>query len=190
MFDLDANPAAIHQVLGQDPGLAVLLQRFPGIRAPGHWSSYEAAIRAIVGQQISTQAARGVIARLAIAAGSAIGDGRFPTAAAIAALGDEQFPMPGRRRETLRALCRSCSDKEDELDLDAMTALSGVGPWTVAMVAMRGSGQPDIFPARDLGLEKAWARLPGVTVNLQDQTERWRPWRSYAANLLWRSLSL
>ncbi len=190
MFDLDANPAAIHQVLGQDPRLALLLQRFPGIRATGHWSLYEAAIRAIVGQQISTQAARAVIARLAVAAGSAVGRGTFPTAAAIAALGDEQFPMPGRRRETLRALCRSCSDTQDELDFDAVARLTGVGPWTIAMVAMRGSGQPDTFPTRDLGLEKAWARLPGVTINLQDQTQNWRPWRSYAANLLWRSLSL
>jgi AraC family transcriptional regulator of adaptative response / DNA-3-methyladenine glycosylase II len=58
------------------------------------------------------------------------------------------------------------------------------------MVAMRGCGQPDVFPARDLGLEKAWARLPGAAINLRDRSTDWRPWRSYAANLLWRSLSL
>jgi AraC family transcriptional regulator of adaptative response / DNA-3-methyladenine glycosylase II len=67
MFDLDANPAAIHAVLGQDPRLAPLLQRIPGIRSTGHWSLYEASIRGIVGQQISTQAARGVLARLSVA---------------------------------------------------------------------------------------------------------------------------
>lgn len=190
MFDLDANPAAVQHVLGQDKRLAVLLRKFPGLRSPGHWSLYEAAVRGIVGQQVSTQAARTVIARLA---GSARGEGDkvvFPTAAGIAALTDEHFPMPGRRRESLLALCRHCSQREDELDLDALAALPGVGPWTVAMVAMRGNGQPDIFPEKDLGLEKAWAKLPGPGIALKLHAANWRPWRSYAANLLWRSLSL
>jgi len=190
MFDLDANPAAIREVLGQDRRLSPLLQRFPGIRATGHWSLYEAAIRGIVGQQISTQAARGVLARLAAAAGSATDRMLFPGAAAIAALGDEHFPMPGRRRETLRTLCQHCIKREDELDIEAVAALKGVGPWTVAMVAMRGDGQPDIFPTKDLGLEKAWAELHSTAVPLEDHAVNWRPWRSYAANLLWRSLSV
>jgi AraC family transcriptional regulator, regulatory protein of adaptative response / DNA-3-methyladenine glycosylase II len=190
MFDLDANPTAIHAVLGQDQRLAPLLRRFPGIRSAGHWSLYEAAIRGIVGQQVSIKAARGVLARLAAAAGTAADRMLFPGAAALAALADGHFPMPGRRRETLRTLCRYCSEREDELDLEAVAAFKGVGPWTIAMAALRGNGQPDIFPTRDLGLEKAWARLPGPAVTLLDHTAHWRPWRSYAANLLWRSLSL
>jgi len=190
MFDLDANPAAIAEVLSEDARLATLLSQFPGIRAPGHWSLYEAALRAIVGQQISTQAARGVLARLAHAASATAQFLHFPSAAGIAALADEQFPMPGKRRETVRALCGLCNASGDELALDALAALPGVGPWTTAMVAMRGSGLPDTFPNRDLGLEKAWARLPDTALPLQQQTACWRPWRSYAANLLWRSLSL
>jgi AraC family transcriptional regulator of adaptative response / DNA-3-methyladenine glycosylase II len=196
MFDLDANPAAIHEVLGRDPRLAPLLQRIPGIRATGHWSLYEASIRGIVGQQISTQAARSVLARLSVAQSRDVSASMLPTAAAfpaaatIAALDDTDFPMPGQRRETLRALCQLCSGREDELEMDALAALKGVGPWTVAMAAMRGNGHPDIFPPKDLGLEKAWARLPGPDITLKDQSANWRPWRSYAANLLWRSLSL
>ncbi len=190
MFDLDANPAAIHQVLGQDRRLAPLLLRFPGIRSPGHWSVYEAAIRGIVGQQISTQAARGVIARLAAAAGSAIDHMPFPSAIAITTLGDEHFRMPGARRETLRTLCHYCSARDDEPDLDTVAAMKGVGPWTIAMADMRGRGQPDTFPPKDLGLEKAWARLPGPAATLPARMANWRPWRSYAANLLWRSLGL
>jgi AraC family transcriptional regulator of adaptative response / DNA-3-methyladenine glycosylase II len=190
MFDLDANPAAIYQVLAQDQWLAPLLQRFPGIRSPGHWSLYEATIRGIVGQQISTKAARGVIARLLTAAGGPANRMMFPGAAAIAALGDEQFPMPGRRREALRTLCRYCGNQEDELDIDGLAAVKGVGPWTIAMAAMRGHGQPDTFPARDRGLQQAWARLHGTAGTLPSHTAHWRPWRSYAANLLWRSLSL
>lgn len=190
MFDLDANPAAVQQVLGADTRLALLLRKFPGIRSPGHWSLYEAAVRGIAGQQVSTQAARTVIARFATSTHAEAGQRVFPSAADIATLGDEKFPMPGKRRQALRALCRHCSDRENALDLDALAALPGVGPWTLAMAAMRGNGQPDIFPAKDLGLEKAWARLRGPDVNLQKHTANWRPWRSYAANLLWRSLSL
>ncbi|MCB1706396.1 MAG: DNA-3-methyladenine glycosylase 2 family protein [Halioglobus sp.] len=190
MFDLDANPAAIEQVLGQDPNLAPLLKRFPGIRSTGHWSLYEASIRGIVGQQISTQAARGALARLATATSPDPEQPVFPDAAALASLGDQHFPMPGRRRETLRALCQHCSGRDDELDLDTVAALKGVGPWTVAMVNLRGNGHPDTFPLGDLGLERAWARLPGADTSLRHQSAHWRPWGSYAANLLWRSLSL
>ncbi|MCB1687206.1 MAG: DNA-3-methyladenine glycosylase 2 family protein [Halioglobus sp.] len=190
MFDLDANPAAIHEVLAQDPRLALLLQQFPGIRSTGHWSLYEASVRGVVGQQVSTQAARSVLGRLAAAVSGDTERVTFPQAAGIAQLGDEQFPMPGRRRETLRALCRYCADREDELDIDALAALKGVGPWTIAMASLRGLGHPDTFPLKDLGLERAWARLPGPDITLQDQSARWRPWGSYAANLLWRSLSL
>ena len=190
MFDLDANPAAIQQVLAQDRRLAPLLQQFPGIRSLGHWSLYEASIRGIVGQQISTQAARSVLGRLAAAVNDDSDSVTFPGAADIAGLGNDQFPMPGRRRETLRALCQYCSGREEELDIDALAALKGVGPWTISMATLRGQGHPDTFPLKDLGLERAWARLPGPNITLQDQSANWRPWGSYAANLLWRSLSL
>jgi AraC family transcriptional regulator of adaptative response / DNA-3-methyladenine glycosylase II len=75
------------------------------------------------------------------------------------------------------------------LDLDTLAALKGVGPWTVAMVSMRGAGHPDTFPGKDLGLEQAWQKLAGGNIALQHHAAGWRPWRSYAANLLWRSLS-
>ncbi len=190
MFDLDANPAAIRQVLGRDRRLALLLRRFPDVRSTGHWSLYEAAVRGVVGQQVSTGAARTVLSRLARAVAPDPEQVQFPGAAALATLDDEQFPMPGKRRETLRALCRYCSGSEVELDLDALASLKGVGPWTIAMAALRGQGHPDIFPQKDLGLERAWARLPGPDVPLRDRSDTWRPWGSYAANLLWRSLSL
>jgi AraC family transcriptional regulator of adaptative response / DNA-3-methyladenine glycosylase II len=188
MFDLDANPAAILSSLEQDPLLAPLIRANPGIRAPGSWSLYESAVRAIVGQQVSTGAARGICARLALAASADPDHPVFPPAAQLATLGDQHFPMPGRRRDTLRTLGRDFSGREDELDLDALAAIRGVGPWTLAMVALRGAGDPDVFPLGDLGLEKAWLAAAGDQP-LPQHTNKWRPWRSYAANLLWRSLS-
>ena len=71
----------------------------------------------------------------------------------------------------------------------ALAGFKGVGPWTVAMVAIRGAGEPDVFPPKDMGLERAWDSISGTRGELIRQSEHWAPWRSYAASLLWRSLS-
>ncbi|MEP0203679.1 MAG: AlkA N-terminal domain-containing protein [Halioglobus sp.] len=186
MFDLDANPNAIAQHLSQDPTLANLLNQYPGIRSPVKWSPEESAIRAIVGQQVSTLAAKSICARLAETIQPDESIRTFPTAAALAALADAHFPMPGRRREALQNL-HATAFKNGELCAEAFTAARGIGPWTTAMLAMRGYGDPDAFPETDLGLLQAWEKLnPGE--KLKQACKRWTPWRSYAANLLWRTL--
>ena len=195
LCDLDANPAAIGAVLGADPLLAPLLRRRPGIRAPGHWSPGEAAIRAIAGQQISTAAARRLCAGLAVAcAGHSNEPGKsgavFPDPGDLSDLDDSCFPMPGRRRDTLRALAALCREDPDACTAAAVSALRGVGPWTTAILALRGWGDPDAFPAGDLGLQQAWTALGGSggTTSLERHAQRWRPFRGYAASLLWRTL--
>lgn len=187
MFDLDANPEVIAASLRQDPALATLLERFPGVRSPVCWSAEEATLRAIVGQQVSIAAARGVCSRLAEATQRPGQPPAFPAAAAVAALDDSHFPMPTRRRDTLRRVCSRLASG-DAPAAEALLAEPGIGPWTVAMIAMRGEGQPDAFPPKDLGLMRAWEALPEATKALQAASEHWRPWRAYAANLLWRSL--
>jgi len=188
MFDLDANPGAIRDVLARDPLLRPLVERFPGVRSPGWWSLHEAATRAIVGQQVSTAAARGILSRLAQACAGAAPP-EFPGPAALAALDDAHFPMPGRRRDTLRALWALQTATGADVPMADIAALAGVGPWTVAMSAMRGTGQPDSLPATDLGVVRAWQRLGHDDIpGLRGHADAWRPWRSYATNLLWRSL--
>jgi AraC family transcriptional regulator of adaptative response / DNA-3-methyladenine glycosylase II len=180
MFDLDANPRAIADTLSADRQLAPLLARYPGIRAPMHWSRFEAAVRAVVGQQISTSAARGVLTRLI----EALDDGEnagFPEPAALLRLADEQLPMPGRRRQTLRALCE-CFARNPAVATADLGAIRGIGPWTTAMIALRGDGDPDALPFGDLG-------LTGACPALTERAAAWQPWRGYAANLLWRSLT-
>ena len=64
-----------------------------------------------------------------------------------------------------------------------------MGPWTVAYVAMRALGEPDAFPAGDLGLARAVAA--GARPSPQElarRAEAWRPWRAYAALHLWTGL--
>jgi AraC family transcriptional regulator of adaptative response / DNA-3-methyladenine glycosylase II len=187
MFDLDANPGVIADSLARDPALAALLERFPGVRSPLCWSAEEATVRAIVGQQVSIGAARSVCSRLADATREPGQGAGFPTAAAIAALDDSHFAMPTRRRDTLRAVCRRLASGEPT-SAQALLAEPGIGPWTVAMIEMRGEGRTDAFPPRDLGLMRAWEALPDAEAPLDHACERWRPWRAYAANLLWRSL--
>lgn len=184
MFDLDANPGAIAAVLEKDATLADLLKWCPGVRSPGYPSLFEACVRGIVGQQVSIGGARNVLARLTRATGMTT----FPRAAELAKLQDDQFPMPGRRRETLQSLCKDYADREAAINLEDLASRKGIGPWTVTMAAMRGNARPDGFPTGDLGLKKAWLNLGGEP-EFNQLADRWNPWGAYAANLLWRSLS-
>jgi AraC family transcriptional regulator of adaptative response / DNA-3-methyladenine glycosylase II len=188
MFDLDANPRVIGDSLAESRELAPLLRASPGARSPGHWSLYEAAVRAVVGQQVSTAAARGICARLARRCSGDLEHPVFPPPAALLALDDNHFPMPGRRRDTLRQVCRLFGDTEQPPDATTLGGVHGIGPWTVAMVSIRGAGEPDVFPPGDLGLVRAWGACGGNPNTLTRDAAAWSPWRSYAANLLWRSL--
>jgi AraC family transcriptional regulator of adaptative response / DNA-3-methyladenine glycosylase II len=65
--------------------------------------------------------------------------------------------------------------------------LPGIGEWTAQVVAMRALGDPDAFPAGDLGVRKA---LGGVSAReAEARAERWRPWRAYAVMHLWTTLA-
>ena len=70
-----------------------------------------------------------------------------------------------------------------------MLETRGIGPWTAEYVAMRALKDPDAFPASDLGLLSAIEPPRRVSPkDLEARAERWRPWRAYAAMLLWGSL--
>ena len=184
MFDLDASPEAIAATLSADEVLAPLIRQTPGIRCPGYFSVGEATVRAIVGQQISTRAAQGICAGFVERSA-----GLFPSPAQLAGFPDDAFPMPTRRRDTLRSLARQYEELgEDACTDEALASLKGIGPWTTAMVALRGWGEPDAFPHTDLGLIQAWETLGGDRSTLAKRAQHWAPYRGYAANLLWRTL--
>ncbi|MCZ6830966.1 MAG: helix-turn-helix domain-containing protein [Gammaproteobacteria bacterium] len=201
MFDLDANPADIGASLRRHPLLKTLIKASPGVRSPTHWSTFESAVRAVVGQQVSVAAARGVCAKLARACQPGNNNGpapglTFPEPTQLLQLPDDALPMPNSRKRTLRAVCAYFSQQAEPAKHDpraALLELPGIGPWTVAMLGMRGLGDPDVFPGGDLGLLRA-AQRAGSLENLDQrqllsQMQSCKPWRSYAANLLWRSLS-
>jgi len=181
MFDLDADPVAISEHLGRDRLLRKLLAKRPGPRVPGGWEPFEIAVRAIVGQQISVQAATTIMNRL-------FAGGRFNDSA----LGG----MPKSRIEAIRTLVRTFADDPSILtrgatldeSIERLTALKGVGPWTAHYIAMRALREPDAFPHTDLGLKKAAIAIGIDPDKLLARAERWRPFRAYAAIALWESL--
>jgi AraC family transcriptional regulator, regulatory protein of adaptative response / DNA-3-methyladenine glycosylase II len=194
LLDLDACPEAHNAVLRRDPALEPLVAARPGLRAPGTVNEAETAVRAVLGQQVSLAAARTLAGRLVALCGDPLRhpDGVlthvFPTPAAIAAAPLERIGMPAARQRSLRALCAGLAAGELDLgDRDALLAVPGIGPWTADYIALRALGDPDAFPAGDLGIRRG-ARvlgLPADAAGLEARAERWRPWRRYAAHHLW-----
>jgi AraC family transcriptional regulator of adaptative response / DNA-3-methyladenine glycosylase II len=201
LFDLDADPAAIAAQLGGDPELARRLRRRPGVRVAGAWSGFELAVRAILGQQVTVAGATTLAGRLAERLGeplaAPVGGVRrlSPSAPALARAELASLGLPRARADALRALGRAVAegrlDLEGALDPDEavrrLEALPGIGPWTAQYVALRALGVPDAFPASDLGLRRALGSdgRPLPARALEQRAEAWRPWRGYAAVLLW-----
>jgi AraC family transcriptional regulator of adaptative response / DNA-3-methyladenine glycosylase II len=200
LFDLDARPAAIAAHLGRDRRLARHVRARPGLRVAGAFDPFEAAARAVLGQQVSVAAGGTIAARLATRLGRAIATPHpaltrlFPEADAVAGATARDLAVlgvPASRASTLRALARSVARGELSLDVageptqlvEQMIALPGVGPWTAHCLAMRGFGWPDAFPEDDLVLRQALGGISGREARAL--AERWRPWRAYGATHLW-----
>lgn len=201
MLDLDADPVAVDDQLRTDELLAPLVDKAPGRRVPRTVDAAEFAVRAVLGQQVSTAAARTHAARLVTAHGQAVDDPDgglthlFPSSEALAALDPETLALPGSRRTTLTTLLGALADGSLRLGLDSdwdraraqLTALPGFGPWTVEVIAMRALGDPDAFLPGDLGMRRAAAGLglPSTPAALTARAAAWRPWRAYAVQYLW-----
>lgn len=197
MFDLDADPLAIHASLRRDPLLARSINSRPGLRVPGAWDGFELGVRAILGQQVSVAGASTLTARLAARFGHPAPfavEGlaySFPTADEIAEA-DCAIGIPASRAQAIREFARAMATGALVLDgahdaatcVERLCAIRGLGPWTAQYIAMRALSDPDAFPAGDLAL----LRVTGMktAVELERRAERWRPWRAYAAMHLWQ----
>lgn len=201
LLDLDADPVATDAHLAADPLLAPLVRQTPGRRVPGTVDGAELAVRAVLGQQVSVTSARTHASRLVAALGTPLETPDsglthlFPTPAAVADADPALLAMPQARREAVRGLARTLAEGGLVLDpgtdrqavQEELLGLRGIGPWTVTYIAMRALGDPDAFPATDLGVRNALVRLghAGDPVSATERAKRWRPWRAYAAHHLW-----
>jgi DNA-3-methyladenine glycosylase II len=204
---LTSKPAALDSLRKADRVIARLIDQYGGPdgvlerrgRRPG--DAYGALLRSIVGQQLSTKAARTIYERLTGLFGN-----RAPTPRELLDVDPEQLREAGLSRAKVTYLRDLAEHVEDgELDLEhlaelpaedvaaQLTAIKGLGPWTVDMFLIFHLGRPDILPVGDLGIRRAVQ----IAYELQDLpepaeleriAEPWRPWRSLACLYLWRSL--
>jgi len=167
--------------------LNVLTMR--GLRVPGIWNSFEAGMRAILGQQISVAAARNLVIAMVENLGQPIEFGEtparflFPEPKVVVDHSLDFFRMPQSRKDTIRRLAEYFLKSDASENIDAWLDIKGIGPWTVNYVKMRASKDPDIWLVGDAGLKNA---LKGLD-ELPD-IEKTKPWRSYLTLQMWNQL--
>ncbi len=214
LLDLDADPAAITEQLGQDPLIGPGMAAVPGRRVPGCVDGAEIAMRAVLGQQVSVAGARTTAGRLTARFGARLPDTApaglpatgpeaalsriFPTPEVICQADPAELGMPAARGRALVGLAAALAAGDLVVDAGAergaverqLLALPGIGRWTASYVALRALGDPDAFLATDLGVRRALERfgVPGDPAHAVRLAERWRPWRAYAVQYLWASI--
>ena len=206
LLDLETEPGPIVDALGADELIGEIVREAPGRRVPGVADPDELAIRAVLGQQVSLAGAATLAARLVSAYGEPLEQSvgsvthLFPSAAALAGADPDRLAMPWSRRRALIGLAAALAGGDVVLDTGVMAqdeierrllALPGIGPWTVAYIAMRALRDPDAFMPTDLGVRHGLERLgrDGRPPSAERVAERWRPYRAYATQHLWAQLA-
>lgn len=208
VFDLDAPITEINALLANDKTLRKIQRKNKGVRVPGAWDGFELTVRAILGQQISVKAATTLAGRIAARYGEKLqltGDSDeaelsriFPPAERLVRARFNNLGVLQSRVDTIRRVATAVVSGDLHFDVaqdpdefcTTLKSIRGIGDWTAQYVAMRALKTPDAFPGSDLGLVKAIEHPERVTPKeLLTRAENWRPWRAYAAMLLWSSLS-
>jgi len=199
------------QLAASDPVMAALIERIGEIdlatrlerraeeRPP---DAYGALLRAIVGQQLSTKAARTIYLRVL-----EIFDGTTPSPEQLLDADEEALRgagLSGRKVEYIQDLARHVLSGELELDrldqlsdeeaIEEIVAVRGLGQWTAEMFLLFHLRRPDVISGGDLGIRKAIQIEYGMEEMPSPQGvveigERWKPNRSLASLYLWESLA-
>lgn len=206
LFDVNCDPIEVSErLVSLNERLGGALT--PGLRLPGCFDSFEMAVRAVLGQQITVKAARTLAMRFAAEFGKTVTTPFaeltrvFPTYAEVTELEPPiealfgPLGIIGARARSICVLAQALASGEiiltqranPEKEMQKLLRLPGFGPWTVQYIAMRALAWPDAFPYTDYGVKKA---LEGLSPKeIIQMAENWRPWRSYATIALWNSLS-
>jgi AraC family transcriptional regulator, regulatory protein of adaptative response / DNA-3-methyladenine glycosylase II len=198
IFDLGADPLQITSHLGRDPRLKPLLDARPGLRVLGVWDGFELCVSAILGRQLGmAEANPTLLKRLVKKFGRPVktpADGLthlFPRPQDLVEADLPAIGIRGDRAIALHALARAVSRKkltfEASRTLDEtiarLTAVPGIDRPMADYIALRAFGEPDAFPAADMGLRRTLGRSGRVASpsEILQMAETWRPWRAYAA---------
>jgi 3-methyladenine DNA glycosylase/8-oxoguanine DNA glycosylase len=198
---------ACRHLTAADPRLGELILRAGAftMRPEPTQSLFAALVESIVYQQLSGRAAETILGRVV----ALYRPRRFPRPADLIATPVERLRSAGLSAAktvalkdlaartldgTVPTMARVRRMSDDEI-IERLTAVRGVGRWTVEMLLLFRLGRPDVLPLGDLGVRKGFARAfnrralrdPMV---LSRRAERWRPYRSVASWYLWRALDL
>jgi len=202
VFDLDTDFSLINEICAKDEHLSKGMVEGHVPRLPAAFDPFEFVVRAILGQQISVQAATTLASQVAAKADLKSDGGYpsgldyfFPDPSELLDLELDGLGIPRTKQATLKTVARAILDQRVKLTADQsfemfrenFLALKGIGEWTVHYVAMKGLGMVDSFPATDLGVIKALTKKGRAPTKkeIKETAEQWRPYRSYAALCLW-----
>lgn len=195
MFDLDSDPLVVANALEVDRKFKSILKRHAGIRLPSGWDPFELGISTILGQLVSIERGRALVADLIEMLGEESGvivNGKniklFPSPQKIASANLEKLKTTGVRKKTLKAFAKAVSDGDLSLEptqdvdgfLEKILAIPGIGPWTASYMALKCLRHTDAFPETDLILARCLELHP------REALAKMSPWRGYAAALLWK----
>jgi AraC family transcriptional regulator of adaptative response / DNA-3-methyladenine glycosylase II len=197
IFDLGADPMTIASHLSRDPRLQELLKQRPGLRVPGVWDGFEAAVLAVLGQKLTKPGSMRPVGRLVKMFGTPMDTPvrglqyRFPQPEVLARADLSKAGIGKARAAKLRNLARSTmqghltfsTSRTLEQAVAQVGAACGIDGSTANYIAMRAFGEPDAFPSGEPELRRSLAGLKRLVTSAEaiDLAEAWRPWRAYAA---------
>jgi DNA-3-methyladenine glycosylase II len=204
VLSIDVDGRAFATAGRADPVLGALRARYPGRRPVCFGTPFEAAVWAVLSQRVAMRQAARLKAELAVELGAELElDGQllraFPAPDVLAEL--ESFPgLWGAKAERIRGLARAAlagdldpealRALEPDAALEHLTSLPGIGPFSAALILVRGAGHPDVLPGDERRLRRAVALAYGLgdrdatAEELAAISDGWRPFRSWAAFLL------
>ena len=186
----------LKQLAQVDTDLAQAIQHY-GAPAPRQRpEGFETFLSTIISQQISTAAANAIMDRVRATLPSLTPEGLDQvTDPALRAAGLSTRKIAYARglalaTQTGTLLIDQLRDLEDAQVIEHITRLRGFGAWSAEIYCMFSLGRPDIFPAGDLALQIALARLKGLEVKPTPKearalTRHWQPYRTAGALFLW-----
>ncbi len=211
MFSTSVDLGGFYAVMLNNPRWSGIIRRFYGVRPLHDDNLFECLIKVIVGQQMTVRFASALIGRLVDLVGdTVVWQGAripvFPSPEQVAVLSHEQLTSLSfsRRKaeyviDTARRIVEGRLDLDalwamsDEMVIDQLTVLRGIGRWTAECFLLFGMGRKDVMPAADIGVQNGIQLLfnravrPGEA-EIRELAQDWRPWRSYATYYLWQSL--
>ncbi|ASJ57369.1 DNA-3-methyladenine glycosylase [Brevibacillus formosus] len=211
-FSTDLDLSVIYEQMREEKELAILTERFCGLRLMLDADLFQCMVKTIIGQQINLTFAANLTERLVTLAGDPVenqnGEGiiAFPTPDSVARLTVEDLrslQFSQRKAEYIidfaRAIVNETVDlerlwtMEDEEIITYLTSLRGIGRWTVECLLMFGMGRPDLLPAADIGLRNGIVHLYGMKTkpnenDIRKLGEKWAPWRSIYCLYVWEAV--